>query len=165
MSADGSQVYFHGDLGPNSDNDFHHAGNVYVIDDDGTGLRQLNPEDTKTEITGTGLSANGGALAFTAWQAGSGEKGNALFVVGPDGKAERVTEWTPGLWGAVWAPTGEWIATTQSFGSSPVPSLIRRTRHSARSGQGTARTSWCGGESSTATIFGSWISTAGSSGR
>ena len=125
MSADGSQVYFHGDLGPNSDNDFHHAGNVYVIDADGTGLRQLNPEDTKTEITGTGLSANGGALAFTAWQAGSGEKGNALFVVGPDGKAERVTEWTPGLWGAVWAPTGEWIATTQSFGSSPVPSLIR----------------------------------------
>lgn len=41
MSADGSHIYFHGDLGENHDNGFHHAGNVYVIAADGTGLPQI----------------------------------------------------------------------------------------------------------------------------
>ena len=126
MSADGSHLYFHGDLGPNDDNDFHHAGNVYVVATDGTGLRQLNPEGTLTEVTGEGLSADGGRLAFTAWQAGSGDEGNALFVVdGPGGDVERVTDWTVGLWGASWAPTGDWIALIQAFGDVRVPSLVR----------------------------------------
>ena len=126
MSADGSHVYFHGDLGENTDNEFHHAGNVYVIAADGTGLRQLNPVGTKTEITGTGLAADGLRFAFTAWQAGSGVEGNALFVVdGVDGEAKQVTDWTVGLWGASWAPTGDWIAVTQESGSARVASLIR----------------------------------------
>lgn len=121
MSGDGSHVYFHGDLGANTDNEFHHAGNVYVIATDGMGLRQLNPDGTKTEITGTGLSADGGRLAFTAWRAGRADEGYALFVVdGPKGDAAQVTDWLPDLWGASWAPTGEWIALTQD-----VPSIVR----------------------------------------
>jgi len=126
MSADGSHIYFHGDLGPNSDNGFHHAGNVYVIANDGTGLRQLNPVGTKTEITGTGLSADGRRFAFTAWEAGKGDQGNALFVVdGPEGIAHKVTDWMPLLWGASWAPSGEWIALTQDGAGAAVASLIR----------------------------------------
>lgn len=126
MSADGSHIYFHGDLGTNTDNPFQHAGNVYVIASDGTGLRQLNPVGTKTETTGEALAADGRRLAFTAWQAGSGDKGNALFVVdGPGGDAEQVTAWTVGLWGASWAPSGEWIALTQEGAGAAVASLIK----------------------------------------
>jgi Tol biopolymer transport system component len=126
MSEDGSHIYFHGDLGENTENEFHHAGNVYVIKSDGTGLRQLNPLGTKTEITGEGLSADGRRLAFTAWEVGSADQGNALFVVdGDDGEARRVTDWTAGLWGAAWAPTGDWLATTQDSRSAVVASLIR----------------------------------------
>ena len=125
MSANGSHLYFHGDLGPSTENDFHHAGNLYVVATDGTGLRRLNPEGTLTEITGTGLSADGARLAFTAWTKGSADEGNALFIVdGPAGEAARVTDWTPGLWGASWAPTGDAIAITQSEGAVRVPSLI-----------------------------------------
>ena len=50
MSANGSHIYFHGDLGANTDNDFRHAGNVYVIAADGSDMRQLNPEGTKTGV-------------------------------------------------------------------------------------------------------------------
>jgi len=126
MSESGSHIYFHGDLGENTETILHHAGNVYVIASDGTGLRQLNPPGTKTEITGEGLSADGRRLAFTAWQVGSADAGNALFVVdGVKGEARRVTDWTVGLWGATWAPGGELIATTQDSGSALVASLIR----------------------------------------
>ena len=126
MSHDGAFIYFLGDLGPNSDNDFHHAGNVYVIAADGTGLRQLNPPGTKTEVTGAGVSADGRRFAFSAWQAGKGEAGNALFVVdGPEGEAERITDWTVGLWGASWAPNGEWIGYANLDESVGLISMIR----------------------------------------
>jgi Tol biopolymer transport system component len=126
MSTDGSQIYFHGDLGENTENEFHHAGNAYVIGTDGKGLRQLNPVGTKTEGTGEGLSADGRRFAFTAWQVGSADDGNALFIVeGADGEAKRVTDWTVGLWGAAWAPSGEWIALTQDSGAALVASIIR----------------------------------------
>jgi Tol biopolymer transport system component len=126
MSADGSYVYFHGDVGPSSENEFHHAGNAYSIRRDGKGLRQLNPPGTKTESTGMGMAADGVRFAFTAWQEGSASAGNALFVVdGPKGEAKRVTDWTPGLWGVSWAPSGDWIALTQTVGGARVASLIK----------------------------------------
>jgi Tol biopolymer transport system component len=43
ISADGSHAYFHGDTGPSTENEFHHAGNAYSIGTDGKDLRQLNP--------------------------------------------------------------------------------------------------------------------------
>jgi hypothetical protein len=126
MSADGSHIYFFGDLGVNTDNGFDHAGNIYVIASDGTGQRQLNPAGTKTEITGAGLSADGRRLAFTAWESGSRTNDNALFVVDrPNGEGVQVTDWTPGLWGAAWAPSGEWIALSQEGQGAAVASLIR----------------------------------------
>src|SRR5215211_4196197 len=51
MSADGSYVYFHGDLGPSTENEFHHAGNAYSIGSGGKHLRQLTPPRTKSEST------------------------------------------------------------------------------------------------------------------
>jgi Tol biopolymer transport system component len=125
MSADGSIVYFHGDLGPSSENEFHHAGNAYAIDADGQHLRQLNPPGTKTESTGMGISADGTTLAFMAWQEGSAFEGNALFIVGSRGAAKRVTDWTPGLWGVSWSPAGDLIAVTQVVDGTRVASLIR----------------------------------------
>lgn len=126
MSADGSYVYFHGDLGRSTENGFHHAGNFYVIRADGTGLRQLNPPGTKTESTGEGVSLDGGRVAFTAWQAGSASAGNALFIVdGPEAEARRVTDWTPNLWGASWSASGDLIALSQSYGGDAIASLIR----------------------------------------
>jgi Tol biopolymer transport system component len=126
MSRDGSYLYFHGDLGPSTENEFHHAGNVYVIRADGKGLRQLNPAGTKTESTGMGIAAAGDQFAFTGWQAGSASAGNALFVVdAPQSEAKRVTDWTPGLWGVSWSPPGDWIALTQVVNDERVPSLIR----------------------------------------
>ncbi len=125
MSANGSHIYFHGDLGENHDNEFHHAGNVYVIAADGNGLRQLNPEGTKTEITGIGLSADGRRLAFTAWRAGHGADGNALFIVdGVDGEAAQITEFGD-RWGASWSPGGEWIGYSASDNDAAVISLIK----------------------------------------
>ena len=126
MSAEGSHLYFHGDLGPSTENEFHHAGNAFVINADGKGLRQLNPAGTKTESTGMGISADGMRFAFTAWQEGSASAGNALFVVdGPDAEARRVTDWTPGLWGVAWSPPGDSIALTQTVAGARVPSLIK----------------------------------------
>ena len=126
MSHDGSFVYFLGDLGEEPENIHHHAGNVYVVASDGTGLRQLNPKGTRTQVTGTGVSADGRQFAFTAWQAGAADQGNALFVVdGPDGEAERVTDWTVGLWGASWAPGGEWIGYSSEDDARDLISLIR----------------------------------------
>ncbi len=125
MSANGSHIYFHGDLGENTDNGFHHAGNVYVIAADGNGLRQLNPEGTKTEITGTGLSADGRRFAFTAWRVGHGADGNALFIVdGVDGEALQVTEFGD-RWGASWSPSGEWIGYAASGDAAALISLIK----------------------------------------
>jgi Tol biopolymer transport system component len=125
MSANGSHIYFHGDLGENKDNGFHHAGNVYVIAADGTGLRQLNPEGTKTEITGTGLSADGRRFAFTAWRGGHGADGNALFIVDDiDGEAVQVTDFGD-RWGASWSPNGAWIGYSTSGNDAALISLIK----------------------------------------
>lgn len=125
MSANGSHIYFHGDLGENTDNDFHHAGNVYVIAADGTGMRQLNPEGTKTESTGTGLSADGRRFAFSAWRVGHGADGNALFIVdGVDGEPVQVTDFGD-RWGASWSPNGEWIGYSTSGDDAALISLIK----------------------------------------
>ena len=125
MSHDGSFIYFLGDLGEEPENEHHHAGNVYVVAADGTGLRQLNPKGTRTQVTGTGVSADGRQFAFTGWQAGAAEQGNALFVVnGPDAQAKRVTDWTQGLWGASWAPGGEWIGVASEDNATALISLI-----------------------------------------
>jgi Tol biopolymer transport system component len=73
-----------------------------------------------------GLAPDGVRFAFTAWQEGSAGAGNALFVVdGADGKAERVTDWTPGLWGVSWSPAGASIALTQVRAGARVASLIK----------------------------------------
>lgn len=125
MSADGSHIYFHGDLGENHDNGFHHAGNVYVIAADGTGLRQINPEGTETEVTGTGLSTDGRRFAFTAWRVGRGAAGNALFVVDDvDEDAVQVTDFGD-MWGATWSPDGRWIGYLTSADAAALIALIK----------------------------------------
>ena len=135
MSHDGAHIYFLGDLGPNTDNQFHHAGNVYVVASDGTGLRQLNPSGTKTEVTGTGVSVDGRQFAFTAWQAGgAAAHGNAMFIVdGADAVARRVTDWTVGMWGASWAPGGEWVGYSSDGDATGVISVMRPDGSAAKS--------------------------------
>jgi Tol biopolymer transport system component len=126
MSHDGSFVYFLGDVGTNTENDFKHAGNVYVVGSDGTGLRQLNPPGTMTEVTGAGVSADGRRFAFTAWEIGSADEGNALFIVdGPKAEAMRVTDWTASTWGASWSPDGEWIGSSTLFHRTGLLSIVK----------------------------------------
>jgi TolB protein len=65
LTPDGSQIVFFADTGPQGDTT--HAGDVYVVNADGTGLRQLNPPGTKTGYIGPAvisLSPDGQQAAF-----------------------------------------------------------------------------------------------------
>jgi Tol biopolymer transport system component len=118
VTRDGSRILFFVDTGPHAG--ITHAGDAYVIDADGSGLRQLNPPGSKTGYLGMpviSLSPDGRQAAFAA--------DDVVHVVDLDGgEARAVTAGKGLLWAVSWSPTGEWITYTHFHGPTSVVALV-----------------------------------------
>jgi len=111
-SPDGSKILFSrivpGCLGAACDN-----GDVFVVNIDGTGLRQLNPTSIRAACCSAGWSPDGGRVVFAGIfksSTGSGSQ-SAVFVVNVDGTG--LHQLTPDGLGArqpQWSPDGQLIA-------------------------------------------------------
>lgn len=119
ITPDGSRIVFFGETGP--DGGTTHAGHNFVVNSDGSGLRQLNPPGSKVGLIGVptiSLSPDGRQAAFGVE--------NAVWVVDLEGgEARRITEQTGFVWAVSWSPTGDWIAYTRQHGTNSVISLVR----------------------------------------
>lgn len=119
VTPDGSKTVLFVDTGPNGDTT--HAGDLYVINNDGSGLRQLNPPGSRTEYLGMPvikLSPDGRQAAFGA--------DDAVWVVDLDGgEARAITPRNGFVWAVSWSPTGEWITYTRFHGHTSVVALVR----------------------------------------
>ena len=119
VTPDGSQIVFFAETGPHGETT--HAGDIFVVNADGTALRQLNPLGTKTGFIGPAvltLSPDGQQAAFSL--------DNAIWVVDlAGGEARPITDRTGFVWAASWSPTGEWIAFTRQHGATSVIGLVR----------------------------------------
>ena len=119
ITPDGSRIVFFVETGP--DGEIDHAGDHYVVNSDGTGLRRLSPADERTPWNHRptiSLSPDGRRAAFTTHE--------TVYVVDLDGGEARPINNQPGFaWAASWSPTGEWIAYAKFHGRTSVVSLIR----------------------------------------
>jgi TolB protein len=115
-SPDGSKVLLIREKRP-----YDHSGpmDVFVVNDDGSNLVQVNPPGTTSLLDGQSWSPDGQQVAFVASK-DAAHAGNAVFVVNADGTdAQRITPWSVTL-RADWSPDGEWIAFDMAE-SEPVP--------------------------------------------
>jgi Tol biopolymer transport system component len=120
VTPDRSKIVFFVDTGPEGIVD--HAGDVYVINTDGTGLRRLNPPDTRLlflHVPVISLSPDGRQAAFAVLD-------DAVYVVDLDGgEARPITPRGASAWAVSWSPTSEWIVYTRQYGNASVTSLVR----------------------------------------
>lgn len=85
-----------------------HAEDVYVINADGSGLRQVT-SDAAAEFDPS-LSPDGGRIAYRHQT--SDDRSTDIFVIGADGNDARNVsgdDATPD-WGPAWSPDGAWVA-------------------------------------------------------
>ena len=118
VTPDGSKVLFFMEMGP--DEDFTHAGDLYVVESNGEGLRQLNPLNTSVgfmDVPTGALSPDGHQVAFA--------KGDDVWVGDVDGGPQPITSLQGFAWAVSWSPTGEWIAYTRQHGGTSVIALVR----------------------------------------
>jgi WD40 repeat protein len=119
VTPDGSKIVFFAETGP--DGGITHAGDLYVINADGSGLRQLNPTGTRLGWIGmpvASLSPDGRQAAFGV--------DDAVWVVDLDGgEARQITPRTGFVWAVSWSPTGEWITYTRFHGRTSLVALVR----------------------------------------
>lgn len=125
IAPDGSRILFFAETGPY---DYvTHAGDLYVVNADGTDLRQLNYDSlTLSVVTGRpgSMSPDGQNAAFAAFEGHPDNRHSAVFVVDlATYEVERLTDWTYGVWTATWAPTGDRI-TFARWGDGHVASVI-----------------------------------------
>ena len=119
VSPDGSKIVFFVDTG--SEGGVTHSGDVYVINTDGSGLRQLNPTGTKTGYMGQpviSISPDGKQAAFGV--------DDAVWVA--DLKTGAATAITPRggfVWAVQWSPTSEWLSYTRFHGHTSAVALVR----------------------------------------
>jgi Tol biopolymer transport system component len=116
VSADGADVLF---MAERADEQ-HEAGDLYLVNGDGSGLRQLNPPGTTVNLHSmpASLSPDGRQAAFGIE--------DALFVVDVGGGESRpITNGGGYVWAVSWSPTGEWITFTRQHGTTSVISLVR----------------------------------------
>jgi len=119
VTPDGSKIVFFVETG--RDGIVDHAGDLYVINTDGSGLRRLSPPSTLLpflNVPAISLSPDGHQAAFGVE--------DALWVVDLDGgDARPITPRTGFVWAVSWSPTGEWITYTRFHGPTSVVALIR----------------------------------------
>jgi Tol biopolymer transport system component len=106
LTPDASKILFFAETGP--ENGVTHAGDVYVVDADGSNLRQLNPPGSRSGMIGppaASLAPDGRQAAFAA--------GGFLYVADLEsGEAKEISSRAGVEWAVTWSPTGEWIAFT-----------------------------------------------------
>lgn len=120
VTPDGSKIVFFAETGPNGG--ATHGGDLYVINADGTGLRQLNPGGpTKPAYMGMpviSLSPDGSRAAFGV--------ADAVFIVElAGGEAHAITPRSGFVWAVTWSPTDDWLTYTRLHGRTPVIALVR----------------------------------------
>ena len=119
VTPDGSKIVFFVDTG--SIGGVTHAGDLYVIGADGSGLRQLNPTGTKLEDVGmpvASLSPDGTQAAFGV--------DDAVWVADlKDGEAKAITPRSGYAWAVSWSPTGAWLTYTRFHGHTTAVALVR----------------------------------------
>ena len=122
ITADGTRIVFFAEQG--SEAYVTHAGALFAVNADGTGLQQLSPEGVHLAVVRGrpfSLSPDGNRVAFAAFEGHPDEELGAVYVVSIDGgEAERITEPAGGIWSAAWSPMGEQIAYAQSWDQSMV---------------------------------------------
>jgi Tol biopolymer transport system component len=173
VTPDGSRILFFADTGP--DGGTTHAGHNFVINADGSGLRQLDPPGAKAGFIGPptlSMSPDGRRVAF--------EANDGVYVADLEtGEGHVITDLTGVAWAVAWSPAGDWIAYTRQHGgppwcpwsarTAPIGRRSRRTtaptRHPFPCGRRTASTSLSAAASTTATPSGSWTWTARTSAR
>ena len=118
VTPDGSKIVFFAETGPYEG--MTHSGDLYVINDDGTGLRRLNP--ARNEARGHRQAARG--RASDGRQATFGVD-DAVWVVDlAGGEARQITTGTGFVWAVSWSPTGDWITYTRFHGPTSVVALV-----------------------------------------
>jgi hypothetical protein len=119
VTPDGAKIVFFVDTG--SVGGVTHAGDLYAINVDGSGLQQLNPNGTKLEDVGmpvANLSPDGLQAAFGV--------DDAIWVVDLEGgDATAITPRTGYAWAVQWSPTGEWLTYTRFHGRTTAVALVR----------------------------------------
>ena len=119
VTPDGSEVVFFVETGPEGGTT--HAGDLYVINDDGSDLRRLNPPGPRPGYMGmpvVTLSPDGDQAAFGV--------DDAVWVVDLEGgEARPITARTGFVWAVAWSPTGDWITYTRFHGRASVVALVR----------------------------------------
>ena len=123
FSPDGSRILFvaQDPAGPSSGGI---AGDVMVVNLDGTGMRRLNPEGTKVVATvrvGRPMdwSPDGSMIAFAATEGDLDLGRSAVYLVSADGgNARRATEPGERVQSVEWAPTGNVVSTFSSASSA-----------------------------------------------
>lgn len=129
ITPDGSKIIFFAETGRVEQ--ITHAGDLYIVDADGSHLRKLNPDNTSVAFVGAtpspgNLSADGRRVAFAAFETASGGRNGAVYVADVAGaEPRRVTEPRAGVYTVIWSPTGEWIAYTTLDTSGTSVSLVR----------------------------------------
>ena len=118
FSPDAGKIVFFVDTGP--DGAVSHAGDLYVINTNGSSLRRLNPPATRLpflNVPPISLSPDGRQAAFGV--------DDAVWVVDlKGGDARRITDQTGFVWAVSWSPAGDWITYTRFHGSTSVISLV-----------------------------------------
>jgi Tol biopolymer transport system component len=139
VTPDGSKVVFFADTGP--DGGTTHAGNAYVVNADGTDLRQLNPTGTNASFIGppvVSLSPDGRRAAFAA--------SDKVYVADlATGATNPITDQAGTAWAVAWSPTDAWIAYTLNTDGVNTISLVRpdgADRHKIPSSDTSDRASW-----------------------
>jgi Tol biopolymer transport system component len=115
VTPDGAKIVFFVETGSD------HAGDLFVINTDGTGLRQLNPSGTTNGDVGMPMAS----LSPDGRQAAFGVDDAVLVVDLEGGDARAITPATGYAWAVSWSPTGEWLTYTRFHGHTTAVALVR----------------------------------------
>jgi Tol biopolymer transport system component len=120
-SPDGRRILFFVERGPIGS--VTHAGDLFVVKTDGSGMRRLNPAGVAVgRVTASGAPASwspdGGSVAFAGFDRRTDGGRSAVFLVkASDGRARRITDWGAVIASASWSPNDDLIAFSDLGGS------------------------------------------------